>query len=387
MLSPSDQRPKRRFSPTVAPHHFQGIVRLAQLLTRADDADRVERLLGERARHAPGVRGSIGPSTSQAVAQGVPNQRVQPVASVVADNQERAALGDRTQRGRPRARTKQPLRRRGRDRFEHRQHFQELLLGLVEPTQDLALDVVAQQRAVADAELARGTQQDARDPAFGLLVVGRISANGRAQGLRLLGCEPQVLGAKPEHVAAGGQARDRQRRNLARSDDQLAHFGQPAHQGVDAVENVIGAVEQVQVVQDQDEARGRIGQVAEQEPREADALGAGLESPLQLLQHVRLLEGGFEAARQAREEPLRISVRGLQREPRDDAAAVACIRCREGRFAKARGCNQQDQRAGAVPVEKLEKPVASQLVRGWGGYARRQADYQRLSIGRQRATG
>ena len=165
-----------------APHHFQRILRLAQLLTRADDADRVERLLGERARHAPGVRGSIGPSTPQAVAQGVPNQRVQTIASVVADNQERAALGDRTQRGRPGARTKQPLRCRGRDRFEHRQHFQELLLGLVETTQDLALDVVAQQRAVADAELARGAQQDARDPAFGLLVVGRISAHAPSAG-------------------------------------------------------------------------------------------------------------------------------------------------------------------------------------------------------------
>jgi hypothetical protein len=118
--------------------------------------------------------------------------------------------------------------------------------------------------------------------------VAGVAPQQLAQRSRLLGREAQIVGAQRQHRLGRHQPVERHRRQFAGGQHHLARVRQTTQEDVERLQDLLGAVDSVEVVEDQQEwlADGR--QVGHQQARHADPLGALLESAAEGWQHPRI---------------------------------------------------------------------------------------------------
>jgi hypothetical protein len=130
-------------------------------------------------------------------------------------------------------------------------------------------------------------------------------------------------------------------------------------------------LDDMEVVQNHDEASWRLGKIVEQRTSEPETVRTLAEASAQLWYGAGLSETGVEGVGEPREQATSVAVARLEREPGDGATTVAGIRGGEGTFAKARWCDKQYQRASTVLVKNLKQALASEFVRRRLGHAGR----------------
>src|SRR6267142_684755 len=100
------------------------------------------------------------------------------------------------------------------------------------------------------------------------------------------------------------------------------------------MDDLLGFADEVEIVEYDDEAGRGLGQVAEQQARQADAFRAIREAAPQPGHRRWVLEAGIECVGEAGEQAPGVAVSWLEGQPDNRRTAITRIGCGEGTFAK-----------------------------------------------------